>query len=135
MSGPLEAGRFLMLALPPAGAPSISFQKLMSEAQFIQILRDRWGPDRQYRPAFWEYQLLCRRAAPAPPAETAAGLRHAPMHYAPRAGMVSDVEPYRAEPRARWLVVWEEAGRMAETFWERVVADDRISKEFRLGVR
>lgn len=58
-----------------------------------------------------------------------------PMHYAPRAGMVSDVEPYRAEPRARWLDIWEEAGRMAEMFFERVAADERISKEFRLGVR
>jgi len=57
-----------------------------------------------------------------------------PMYCAPRAGMVSEVEAYRASPRARWLDVWEEAGRMAETFWERVAGDSRISKAFRDGI-
>lgn len=57
-----------------------------------------------------------------------------PMAYAPSAGMVQEVRPVRVTQRAYWLDVWEEAGRMAAEFWQRVQEEERISAEFRAAV-
>jgi hypothetical protein len=54
-----------------------------------------------------------------------------PMLFAP---LSDQIVPRRFEPpsaRAAWLPVWSRARSLAEIYWERLITDDRISKEFR----
>ena len=54
-----------------------------------------------------------------------------PMLFAPQNDQIVPRQFEAPAPRAAWLSVWSRARSLAETYWHRVVADGRLSEEFR----
>ena len=54
-----------------------------------------------------------------------------PMLFAPQSEQIVKREFAAPAPRAAWLSVWSRARSLAETYWNRVIADGGLSEEFR----
>jgi hypothetical protein len=54
-----------------------------------------------------------------------------PMLFAPQSDQLVTRQFEAPAPRAAWLSVWPRARSLAETYWNRVIADARLSEEFR----
>ena len=54
-----------------------------------------------------------------------------PMLFAPQSDQLVTRKFEAPAPRAAWLSVWPRARSLAETYWNRVIADARLSEEFR----
>jgi HipA-like protein len=54
-----------------------------------------------------------------------------PMLFAPQSDQIVPRQFEAPTPRAAWLSVWPRARSLAETYWSRVIADGRLSEEFR----
>lgn len=54
-----------------------------------------------------------------------------PMAWAPDSGIVPALALPAARPRANTLDVWQAAVPLAQSFWQRVMSDERISREMR----
>ncbi|MGB9429171.1 MAG: type II toxin-antitoxin system HipA family toxin YjjJ, partial [Gammaproteobacteria bacterium] len=54
-----------------------------------------------------------------------------PMDAAPQAGVLPVLPDQSPTPRAKLMDVWEEAGRFAAEFWQRVTQDTRINDAYR----
>jgi len=54
-----------------------------------------------------------------------------PMLFSPQNEQIVTRQFAAPAPRAAWLSVWPRARSLAETYWNRVIADGRLSEEFR----
>jgi hypothetical protein len=54
-----------------------------------------------------------------------------PMLFAPQSEQIVPRQFVAPPPRSAWLSVWSPARSLAETYWSRLIADRRLSEEFR----
>ncbi|MFK5108420.1 transcriptional regulator, partial [Klebsiella pneumoniae] len=54
-----------------------------------------------------------------------------PMLFAPQNDQIVARQFEPPSPRAAWLPVWSRARALAETYWNRLIAEERLSGEFR----